>query len=241
MRGLSPGRQTDVAPWQWPLALVLVAAVHAYVAERLGDPGPVGTPPAEVRLIEVSLLPPAPLPEPEPAGEPLESPPPVPEPEPPAPPEPVTQSTAAPKPPPARPSKVVPKRAVKAGPRGKPVAEAARRPGTASGTKAETLGPAPAAPRPTAPRHDVAYLNNPPPRYPAAARRRGLEGRVLVHALVSAAGACARAEVRRSSGHPVLDEAALRAVRGWRFVPATREGRAVEAGVEIPIVFRLEE
>jgi protein TonB len=62
-----------------------------------------------------------------------------------------------------------------------------------------------------------------------------------VHATVAASGECTRADLRRSSGHAILDEAALRAVRGWRFVPALRDGRPVAAGVDIPIVFRLED
>jgi protein TonB len=93
----------------------------------------------------------------------------------------------------------------------------------------------------TAPRHDAAYLKNPPPPYPVQARRRGLEGRVLVRATVAATGECTGAELRRSSGHAILDEAALRAVRAWHFVPAMRDGRPVAAGVDIPIVFRLED
>jgi protein TonB len=92
----------------------------------------------------------------------------------------------------------------------------------------------------TGPRHDAAYLNNPPPQYPAAARRQNMQGKVLIYAVISPAGTCARAEVRVTSGHPLLDEAALRAVRSWRFVPASRDGQPVAAGVEIPIVFRLE-
>jgi protein TonB len=67
-----------------------------------------------------------------------------------------------------------------------------------------------------------------------------MQGKVLIYAVISPAGTCARAEVRVTSGNPLLDEAALRAVRSWRFVPASRDGQPVAAGVEIPIVFRLE-
>jgi protein TonB len=128
-------------------------------------------------------------------------------------------------------------------PRTKPTkvrAERARRTdgrGAAGGAEG---GAAPAAVV-TGPRHDAAYLTNPPPRYPAAARRQNMQGKVLIYAVVSPAGNCARAEVRKTSGHPILDEAALQAVRSWRFVPASRDGQPVAAGVEIPIVFRLED
>ncbi|MFW6162471.1 MAG: energy transducer TonB, partial [Planctomycetota bacterium] len=49
----------------------------------------------------------------------------------------------------------------------------------------------------------------------------------------------AEVRVARSSGHAVLDEAAVAAVRRWRFTPARAGGAAVTAEVEIPIRFRL--
>jgi protein TonB len=90
------------------------------------------------------------------------------------------------------------------------------------------------------PRYNAAYLSNPPPAYPLAARRRGIEGTVLVRAEVSAGGDCLRTELRKTSGHDMLDQAALEAVRKWRFAPARRGSQAVVAWVEIPISFKLE-
>jgi protein TonB len=88
-------------------------------------------------------------------------------------------------------------------------------------------------------RSDVASLNNPKPPYPLAARRRGLEGRVLLAARVSTDGVCAEVRLRQSSGHALLDEAALTTVRRWRFVPARRGETPVESWVNVPISFRL--
>ena len=88
-------------------------------------------------------------------------------------------------------------------------------------------------------RHDVASLNNPKPAYPLGARRRGIEGRVLIAAQVTADGRCAEARVRQSSGHELLDASARDAVRHWRFVPARRGDTPVDSWVEVPIVFRL--
>lgn len=88
-------------------------------------------------------------------------------------------------------------------------------------------------------RHDVAAFNNPKPPYPLAARRRGLEGRVLLSAHVRADGHCAEVHVRTSSGHELLDAAALDTVRRWRFLPARRGDAAVDSWVEIPISFKL--
>lgn len=80
---------------------------------------------------------------------------------------------------------------------------------------------------------------NRPPGYPFAARRRGLEGRVLLRVEVSRAGAAERVTITRSSGHGLLDDAARRAVAGWRFLPATVAGAAVSGAVDVPVSFRL--
>ncbi len=105
--------------------------------------------------------------------------------------------------------------------------------------------PAP-SPRPAAepvlelPRYNAAYLSNPPPAYPMMARRRGIEGTALIQAEVSAEGRCLRAELKKSSGADSLDQAALEAVKKWRFVPAKRGSQAVTAWVEVPITFKLD-
>jgi len=86
----------------------------------------------------------------------------------------------------------------------------------------------------------AAYLSNPRPPYPLVARRLGLEGRVVLRAEILETGACNQILVSQSSGHEVLDQAALQAVKQWRFVPARRGGERVTAWVEVPIVFRLD-
>ena len=76
--------------------------------------------------------------------------------------------------------------------------------------------------------------------YPAASRRMGEEGTVLVRVVVGIDGRVVRAVVARSSGFERLDTAALKqALAKWRFVPALSDGRAVEAEREIPVTFRL--
>jgi len=89
-------------------------------------------------------------------------------------------------------------------------------------------------------RYDVAALNNPKPPYPLAARRQGTEGRVVLRAQVLENGRCTEVHIVRSSGHALLDASALTTVRRWRFVPATRAGKAVSSWVEVPIHFRLQ-
>jgi len=83
------------------------------------------------------------------------------------------------------------------------------------------------------------YLRNPPPVYPRRAREQGYEGAVLLEAEVLASGRCGAVNILVSSGYPVLDEAALAAVRAWVFRPARRWQQAVAFWVEIPITFRL--
>ena len=83
------------------------------------------------------------------------------------------------------------------------------------------------------------YFRNPPPTYPTLARARGYEGTVLLDVEVLASGRCGEILVLASSGHDVLDEAAVRAVRGWVFKPATRWHQPIGFRVEIPITFQL--
>ena len=92
----------------------------------------------------------------------------------------------------------------------------------------------------TPPRSDAAYLNNPRPAYPLAARRRGDQGTVLIRVLVTAEGLAAAAGLEKTSGHSSLDEAALTAVKSWRFVPARQGAQAIESPYVVPIVFKLD-
>ena len=90
-------------------------------------------------------------------------------------------------------------------------------------------------------RFDAASLDNPRPVYPLAARRRGLQGSALLMAHIRADGGCSEVRLARSSGHALLDTAAISAVRQWRFLPARRGATPVDSWVTIPITFRLQE
>jgi periplasmic protein TonB len=92
----------------------------------------------------------------------------------------------------------------------------------------------------TPPSAAAAYLNNPRPAYPERARRQGLEGTVTLGVLVTPEGRPGRVEIKQSSGAAALDQAALDAVRHWRFAPARRAGQAVEEWVLVPLVFQIE-
>jgi periplasmic protein TonB len=83
------------------------------------------------------------------------------------------------------------------------------------------------------------YLRNPKPDYPALSRRRGEQGLVLLRVFVSASGDPRSVDVKQGCGYPRLDQAALDAVKRWRFVPARRAEQPVDAWVVVPIRFSL--
>ncbi len=78
-----------------------------------------------------------------------------------------------------------------------------------------------------------------PPAYPRRAIDLGQEGEVLIRALVGPDGESREIRIFRSSGVPLLDDAALRAVRRWAFEAAQINGRPIEAWVEVPVRFHL--
>lgn len=89
------------------------------------------------------------------------------------------------------------------------------------------------------PQTRATYLNNPKPAYPAFARRRGIQGTVLLTVKVDISGLPEEVTVKQGSGYAILDRSALRTVKRWRFVPAQRGGVAVRATVDVPIRFQL--
>jgi periplasmic protein TonB len=77
------------------------------------------------------------------------------------------------------------------------------------------------------------------PSYPAAARAEGVEGDVRLELVVGQTGGVESARVVRSVGHG-LDEAALEAVRQFRFAAATKDGHAVRVRMGWSMQFRLQ-
>ena len=67
------------------------------------------------------------------------------------------------------------------------------------------------------------------PIYPPAARAAGVEGRVVVAYDVTPSGEVVNARVVDANPSGIFDEAALVAVRSWRFNAPREEGRAVAA------------
>lgn len=203
-----------------PLTEAALDRTEAAAAED--PPHPVDPPPQQ-----------APEPTPKPTPEPIAAAPPPDSTPPPAP------TPLPPKPKPAPPPKPRPIPAA-ASPSRAPTATPASVGGSDPATPLATAPAPPPAPEPYVPPSSrAAYLNNPPPAYPTLCRRLGQEGVVVLAVDVDDAGRPTAVRLARSSGVPALDEAALRAVAGWRFTPASRGGRPVPATVETPIRFSL--
>ena len=80
----------------------------------------------------------------------------------------------------------------------------------------------------------------PPPPSPRRALRAGIEGTELLEVLVDVDGTPLEVSIVGSSGERELDRAALRHVLAhWRFQPAVRDGRPVQAIGRVPITFSL--
>jgi protein TonB len=73
--------------------------------------------------------------------------------------------------------------------------------------------------------------------FPSEARKAKIFGTVLLLVEVDENGRPIEVATRQSSGHDVLDSAALRAVRTWGFEPARLNGKEVHARLEIPVRF----
>jgi protein TonB len=206
--------------------------------EPVVDPTPTPVQPPEPKPLEVPLLttqlesasivqtPPEPeQPEP-PEPKPLES-------ASPKPPEPQRPEPEPPKPKPPEPAPLAPKPIER-----KPAAPRANA-STTSTTQGEPAATRSDADTPlTGARFDADYLHNPAPAYPSYSRRMKERGTVFVLVQVSAEGNALQVTLHQSSGYDRLDEAALQAVKQWRFVPAKRGATPVAASVVVPIQFK---
>lgn len=111
---------------------------------------------------------------------------------------------------------------------------------TAAPATAAVATAPPVPPKVELPSASAAYLDNPPPEYPRLSRRLGEQGRVVLRVLIGADGSAAQAEVRASSGFERLDQAALRAVLRWKYVPGRRGGTPEAMWFNVPVQFVLE-
>ena len=77
------------------------------------------------------------------------------------------------------------------------------------------------------------------PVYPTSARHRGIQGTSLLRVHVAADGHVTDIVVAKSAGHVDMDQAAMAAVRQWRFEPGRRGEEPVGMWVLLPVEFRI--
>ena len=82
-------------------------------------------------------------------------------------------------------------------------------------------------------------FRNREPIYPDAAARRGQGGLVVILAHVAPDGHAESADIERSSGYPLLDNAARDAIITWQFRPAIENGVPVQSQIPISVDFKL--
>ncbi|MFC1543072.1 TonB family protein [Candidatus Neomarinimicrobiota bacterium] len=75
--------------------------------------------------------------------------------------------------------------------------------------------------------------------YPEQAKAAGIEGTVIIQALVDEQGQVQRTVVLRGLPDTGLDKAAVEAIRNTAFKPAQQEGTPISAPISIPVNFRL--
>lgn len=206
------------------LTLIGVVLLHVlglvWAAQQLSITEPVITPPSVVGVLvapepEPAPPPPQPKPQPKPQPEPKPAPKPTPKP--------------TPKPEPAREEAPEP-----------PVTQTAPSVPTPPAPAVQQAAPAPEAPAPvTPPRTDAAHLNNPAPQYPALSRRLGEQGRVMLDVYILPDGSVGEIKLNKSSGFPRLDNAALQAVKAWKYVPAKRGNKPIAFWYVQPVSFVL--
>src|SRR5438552_5711205 len=102
---------------------------------------------------------------------------------------------------------------------------------------------APPKPKPTGPVRvggnvqAARIVNRVQPIYPPLARQTRISGTVRLHAIIGKDGAITSLEVM--SGHPLLQQAALDAVRQWRYQPTLLNGEPVDVDTTIDVIFSL--
>ncbi|HEX3544423.1 MAG TPA: energy transducer TonB [Candidatus Acidoferrum sp.] len=106
------------------------------------------------------------------------------------------------------------------------------------------VGAAPPPPKPAQQRirqggqvQAAKLTNKVQPMYPPLARQTRISGTVRLHAIIAKNGSVEQLEV--ISGHPLLVQAALDAVRQWKYQPTTLNGENVEVDTTIDVIFSL--
>ncbi len=92
---------------------------------------------------------------------------------------------------------------------------------------------APAAPAAT----ELTAVQTPPPQYPLEAACNGQGGTTTLKVTVGTEGTPTDVTVAHGSGNDALDQAAMTAVKTWKFKPATRGGQPFAQTINVPVNF----
>uniref|UniRef100_UPI00242E07E1 energy transducer TonB n=1 Tax=Photobacterium iliopiscarium TaxID=56192 RepID=UPI00242E07E1 len=76
--------------------------------------------------------------------------------------------------------------------------------------------------------------------YPKLAKRRGIEGQVLIEVWIDIKGQQLKQKLIKSSGAQILDNAAIAAIKKWHFSSHIVNGKAIAHRVQIPVRFKLD-
>ena len=98
-------------------------------------------------------------------------------------------------------------------------------------------GPPNDAAVPSVPATQVTAQATPPPVYPPRLACAGIGGEVILRVSIGTEGKPTDVFTEKGSGQSMLDAAAVTAVRGWQFKPATRGGQPVATKIRVPVTF----
>jgi len=223
---LRPRLAASLSDVNWPAMIVTLALEGAFLAMLLSlGVGTMLKPREEMKVLQL-------LPSREPPAAPA----------PPAEPEKQMEQVVQPQP---RTEIIVPPPKVVIPTVSQPVVAAIAPPTPPAPVAASTPKPAPAAPSAGSGPVSVANLNTnllsgAPPAYPMGARRKREQGTVVLRLVIGEDGRVVDVTVQRSSGFAALDQAAVGAVRKWRWSPTIRDGRPIPITglVQIPFVLK---
>ena len=89
--------------------------------------------------------------------------------------------------------------------------------------------------------YKIGSINNPHPPYPIIARKKGIEGSLILSVSVNNDGSVGNVIIKKSSGHKILDKVSKETIEKWLFVPAKRMGQTIKDDIQVPIKFVLTE
>lgn len=76
--------------------------------------------------------------------------------------------------------------------------------------------------------------------YPRAAKKRNIEGTVILELFIAPDGSTTRCIISQSSGFSILDKAALKAAKSWKFTAGSLNGVKTGMLVKVPVMYKLD-